>query len=85
MPSFSHATPTDRHYWSGITGILAVQLAVLLAVAIVALVYVNWSSNAALAEFVGGDTAPMSRPNAAANFSVPIQHAPERPACARKT
>src|SRR5882762_1744278 len=56
MPSFDRASPDSNNtYWSGIAGILAIHLAVLFAVSVAALAYLNWSSNAALAEFMAKD------------------------------
>jgi hypothetical protein len=81
MPSLPQATANNTSYWSGIAGIIAIQLAVLFAVSAAALIYVNWSSNAALAEFMAGGTPSISRRNDATNYSIPIQHAKQR-ACA---
>ncbi len=61
MPSLDKANRTNTGtYWSGIAGILAIQLAVLFALSVAAIVYLNWSSNAALAEFIaaGKSSAP---------------------------
>jgi hypothetical protein len=82
MPSIDH--PNDRGYWYGISGILAIHLAVLFAVSVAALVYINWSSSAALAEFEAAGRPPISRPRDLPNFSTPIQHAKGQVACPRK-
>ena len=52
MPSFDQASRNNNgSYWSGTAGILAIQLAILFALSVAAIIYVNWSSDAALAEF----------------------------------
>jgi hypothetical protein len=49
--------------WPGIIGILAIQLAVLLAVAGAVIFYLDWSSNSALAEFMAATKSPASGSN----------------------
>jgi hypothetical protein len=85
MPSLHEAPARSTNYWSGIAGIVGIQLAVLLAVCVAALVYINWSSSAAMAEFMATGKAPASKSNDLRNFSAPIQHANGRGACARRT
>jgi hypothetical protein len=63
-------------YWSGIRGILAIQLAVLFAVSIAAMAYFNWSSNAALTEFTAA-----GKPSASDHIQ---QQAKRRTGCARR-
>ena len=85
MPSFHPASQTNNgNYWSGIAGILAIQLAVLFAVAVAALVYLNWSSNAALAEFMAMDKPSASEPSHLPPPPIPVQQAKSRTVCPRK-
>jgi hypothetical protein len=85
MPSFHHASRnTNGNYWSGIAGMLAMHLAVLFAVAVAALAYLNWSSNAALAEFMAKDKPSMSEPGHLPQSSVPVQQAKSKTACAKR-
>jgi hypothetical protein len=84
MPSFHHASrDTNGTYWSGIAGILAIHLAVLFAVAVAALAYLNWSSNAALAEFIAKDKPSASEPGYLLQSSVPVQQVKSKTACAK--
>jgi hypothetical protein len=85
MPSFHHASRnTNGNYWSGIAGILAIQLAVLFAVSVAALVYLNWSSNAALAEFKAMDKPSASDLSHPSQSSVPVQQVKSKTACAKR-
>jgi hypothetical protein len=83
MPSFHHASRDTSTYWSGIAGILAIHLAVLFAVAIAALAYLNWSSSAALAEFIAKDKPSASEPSHLQQSSVPVQQVKNKTACAK--
>ena len=48
VTSFDRASADSKgNYWSGILGILSIQLTVLFILAVAAIVYLNWSSNAA--------------------------------------
>jgi hypothetical protein len=61
MPSPDKAVRENRgNDWPGIIGMLALQLAVLLAVAGAVIFYLDWSSNAALAEFMAATKSPAS-------------------------
>jgi hypothetical protein len=85
MSSFHHAgRNTNGNYWSGIAGILAVHLAVLFAMAVAALAYLNWSSDAALAEFIANDKPAASEPSHFQQSSVPVQHVKNKIACAKR-
>jgi hypothetical protein len=85
MPSFNRASPdSSRNYWSGIAGILAVHLAVLFAVSVAALAYLNWSSNAALAEFMAKDKPSVSEPDRLPQSSVPLQQVKSKTVCAKR-
>lgn len=81
MPSDHASRATTSNYWSGIAGLLAIQLAVLFALSLAALAYLNWSSNAALVEFMA-----TGKPSASEwdQPSVPVQHVKSRGTCPRK-
>jgi hypothetical protein len=83
MPSLDRASRNNNDtYWSGIAGILAIQLAVLFAVSVAAIVYLNWSSNAALAEFMAAGKPSASEPSP--RPSPPVQTVKSRTACAKR-
>jgi hypothetical protein len=85
MPSFDRASPDSNNtYWSGIAGILAIHLAVLFAVSVAALAYLNWSSNAALAEFMAQDKPSVSEASRLPQSSVPLQQVKSKSACAKR-
>jgi hypothetical protein len=65
-----------------IVATLLVQVLVLAAVSVAAVYYVNWSSQAALAEFVGA--VKPSVPDHARRFSSPIQPVKGQMSCARR-
>jgi hypothetical protein len=84
MPSLDQdSRHSNGTYWSGIAGILAIHLAVLFAVAIAALAYLNWSSNAALADFMAKDKPSASAPSQLQQSSVPVQQVKSKTACAK--
>jgi hypothetical protein len=84
VPSVDRANRNNHDsYWSGVHGILAIQLAVLLALAVAAIVYLDWSSNAALTEFMATAKPPASEPGHLAQ-PVPLQLVKRRAACARR-
>ena len=85
MPSFDHVSRDNNgNYWSGIAGTLAIHLAVLFAVAVAALAYLNWSSNAALAEFMANEKPSVSEPSQFPQSSVPVQQAKSKTGCAKR-
>jgi hypothetical protein len=85
MPSFDHASRNHNgNYWSGIAGILAIQLAVLFALSVAAIMYLNWSSNAALAEFMAAGKPSASEPSHLLQPPIPVLQAKTRMACPRK-
>jgi hypothetical protein len=83
MPSFDRASRNDNDtYWSGMAGMLAIQLAVLFGLSVAAMVYLNWSSNAAVAEFMAA-----GKPSASSRLpqpSPPVQTVKNRTACAKR-
>jgi len=83
MPSFDRARPdSNGNYWSGITGILSIQLAILFALFVAAIVYLDWSSNAALTEFMATGKPAASEPGYLPQ-PVPLQQVKSRTACPR--
>ena len=85
MSFFHHASRnSNSNYWSGIAGTLTIQLAVLFAVSVAAIAYLNWSSNAALAEFMATARPAASQPSQLPQSSVPLQHVKSQTACAKK-
>jgi len=86
MLSFDQASQNDNvSYWSRTAGILAIQLVILFAVAVAALAYLNWSSNAALAEFMAADKPAASEPGHLPQASVPVQQVKSPTACTKRT
>jgi hypothetical protein len=82
MTSFT--SPEKHSRRQGILAILAVQIAVLLGVSWAAIVYINWASDAAQAEFMNALQPPLS---GSGNFSpspTPAQVAKVKGPCARK-
>jgi cell division septal protein FtsQ len=85
MPSFDRANSNnDGNYWSGILGILSIQLAVLFALSVAAIVYLNWSSKAAVSEFMATGNPSVSEPSHPPQSSVPLQQVKSRTACPRR-
>jgi cell division septal protein FtsQ len=85
MPSFDRASPNNNgNYWSGILGILSIQLAVLFALAVAAIIYLNWSSQAAVREFMATGNPSVSEPSHLPQSSVPLQQVKNRAACPKR-
>jgi hypothetical protein len=64
MPSFDRASSHNNgDYSSGITRILSIQLAVLFGLAVAAIIYLNWSSKAAVREFMATGNPSVSEPS----------------------
>lgn len=85
MPSFDRASRNNNGtYWSGMAGILAIQLAVLFALSVAAICYVNWSSKAAVAEFMAIGQASASEPSHLPQPPIRVQHVKSRTACPRR-
>ena len=83
VPSLERTNRNNGNYWSGIPGILTIQLAVLFAVFIAAIAYFNWSSNAALAEFMAAGKPSASEPSHLPQ-PVPLQQVKNRAGCPRR-
>jgi hypothetical protein len=84
VPSFERAS-ADRNgnYWSGILGILSIQLTVVFVLAVAAIVYLNWSSNSALAEFMATGK-PSASELGLLPQPVPLQQVKSRTTCPRR-
>jgi cell division septal protein FtsQ len=82
MPSFDHASRNNNaDYWSAITGILSIQIVVLFALSVAVMVYLNWSSKAAVREFMATGNPSVSEPGRLPESSVPLQQVKSRTAC----
>jgi hypothetical protein len=85
MPSPDKAIQTNRGIdWPAIIGILAIQLAVLLAVAGAVIFYLDWSSDAALAEFMTATKSSASAPNHPPQPPTAIQPVKGKTSCSRR-
>ena len=74
MPLFNSQHQNDRGIrWRGIAATAVVELLVLLALAFAAVRYVEWSSDAAVAEFMSATKSSASDPNHSGEFSTPMQ------------
>ena len=82
MPIFNSQQNGAR--WRGIATTVVVELLVLLALAYGVVRYVEWSSDAALAEFMSATEPSASDPNHSSKFSTPIYLLKERAGCDRK-
>jgi hypothetical protein len=82
MPSLDKQSGQNRRInWPGIVATLLVQVLVLVALSVAAVYYVNWSSEAALAEFLGAIKPSVS--DHSRQFSSPIKPIKGRTSCAR--
>jgi hypothetical protein len=82
MPSSEGQSGRSRGInWPGILATLLVQVLVLIALSVAAVTYVNWSSEAALAEFVGALKPSVS--DQLRRFSSPIRPVKGR-SCTRR-
>jgi hypothetical protein len=82
MPSLDGQSGQNRGInWSGIVATLLVQVLVLVALSVAAVYYVNWSSEAALAEFLGAVKPSVS--DHSRQFSRPVHPVKGRTPCAR--
>ena len=76
MPLFN-----SQIHWQGIGTTLAVVLLTLFALAFAVVGYVEWSSNAAVAEFMSASEASASGPNHSNESPAPIQSLKGRTGC----
>jgi hypothetical protein len=79
MPLFN-----SQIHWRGIGTTVVVELLVLLALAFAVVRYVEWSSDAAQAEFMGATKPSASDPNHSGEFSTASQPLKGRTGCPRK-
>ena len=85
MPSFDRAgSNNNSDYWSRITGILSIQLVVLFVLFVAVSVYLNWSSKAAVREFMAAGKSSVSEPGHLPQSSVPLQQVKTPTACPRR-
>ena len=84
MPSPDKATQKKHGLdWPRIVGILVVQLAVLLALSGAVIFYLDWSSDAAQAEFMAAIKSSAAAPNHPSQ-PTPIRSVKAKMSCARK-
>jgi hypothetical protein len=79
MPLFN-----SQIHWRGIGTTVVVELLVLLALAFAVVRYVEWSSDAAQAEFMSATKPSASDPNHSGEFSTATQPLKGRTGCPRK-
>jgi len=79
MPLFN-----SQIHWRGIGTTVVVELLVLLALAFAVVRYVEWSSDAAQAEFMSATKPTASDPNHSGEFSTASQPLKGRTGCPRK-
>jgi hypothetical protein len=79
MPLFN-----SQIHWRGIGTTVVVELLVLLALAFAVVRYVEWSSDAAQAEFMSATKPSASDPNQSGEFSTASQPLKGRTGCPRK-
>jgi hypothetical protein len=83
MPTLERQSGWGRAVnWQAIVATLLVQVLVLIALSVAAAAYVNWSSEAALAEFV--DVLKPLTSDQARRFSSPLQPVKGRTSCVRR-
>jgi hypothetical protein len=84
MPFDSQQQNTRGIRWLGMAATAVVDLLVLLALAFAVVRYVEWSSAAAQAEFMGATNSSASDRNHSGEFSTPIQSLKGQTGCPRK-
>ena len=85
MPSFDHASRNQTgDYWSELTGILSIQIVVLFMLSVVVIVYLDWSSTAAVTEFMAMGKPSVSEPGRVPQSAAPLQQVKSRTACPRR-
>jgi hypothetical protein len=85
MPLFNNQNQNVRGVrWRGIVATAVVEILVLLALAFAVVRYVEWSSDAAQAEFMSATKPSASDPNHSGEFSIAIQPLKGRTGCPRK-
>jgi hypothetical protein len=85
MPSSENPNPSKPNIgWLGIVETLLVQVLVLLALSAAVVRYVNWSSDAAQAEFTAAGKPALSGPTQQPQPSEPVQIVKGQKVCPRK-
>ena len=85
MPLFNSQQPNDSGIrWWGAAATGVVELLVLFALGIAVVRYLEWSSDAAQAEFMNAGKPSASDPNPSDEFSTPVQALKGRAGCERK-
>ena len=85
MPSFNSQQQNGHGIrWWGAAATGVVELLVLFALGIAVVRYLEWSSDAAQAEFMRATKSSASAPNPSGEFSTPVQALKGRTACDRK-
>jgi hypothetical protein len=85
VPSLGNPRQANRGInWPAIARTLLVQVLVLLALSGAAMVYLNWSSDAAWQEFIEASTPSVSDPNHHAQSSTPVLKVKGQMVCPRK-
>ena len=85
MPLFNSQQQHDRGIrWLGTGATVVIELLVLLALAFAVVRYVEWSSDAAQAEFMSATNSSVSDRNHSGEFSTPIQSLKGQAGCPRK-
>jgi hypothetical protein len=79
MPSLHN--PNCGSYWPGIVKTVLAQVLVLLALSGAFVCYVNWSSDAARADFMAARKSSVPEPKSHAQSLVPVRTAKEAKAC----
>jgi hypothetical protein len=79
MPLFD-----SQSRWRGIATTVVVELLILLALAFAAVRYVEWSSDAAVTEFMSAAKPTASGPNHSGESATPIQLPKGRAVCERE-
>ena len=82
MPLFNSQNQNVRGIrWQGIVATAVIELLVLLALAFAVVRYVEWSSDAAQAEFMSAAKPSASDPNYSGEFSTPVRALKVRADC----
>jgi hypothetical protein len=85
MPLFNSQQQNDRCIrWWGAAATGVVELLVLLALGVAVVRYLEWSSDAAQAEFMSATKSSASDPNPSGEFSTPVRALKGRAGCDRK-
>ena len=85
MPLFNSQHHSGRGMrWLGTAATAVVELLVVVVVGVAVVRYLEWSSDAAQAEFMRATKSSVSAPNPSGEFSTPVQALKGRAGCDRK-